>query len=258
MEGFFANIHRKAISGLLVTRLMYKRTVREANDAKTIAVQTWMSWQAHDIRISVISTICAHMVFASVGASKVIDHIREKGSSWKFGKRTLEEIDAVLIPLETKDRCKLSDLSVTLTGRAFISRLLDTSWGSVTDRLKQCNDAVDHLLCIGVYTKEELDFTYGTCCIQKIRDSRCQIPKQNTQRSHELLFTFMNENLRRQQMLQCRCQRLAFLIFVEFGGNKRLHLCLHLRRQQIPRQSWFCWQCQQIVLLDTVQSSWLD
>ena len=144
---------------MLVTRLIYKRTVKEANDAETIAVQTWKSWQAHNIRISVISTICAHMVFASVGASKVIDHIREAGSSWKFGQRTLEEVDAVLSPLETKDRCKLSDLSVTLTGRAFISRLLDKSWGSVKDRLKKCNDAVDLLVSIGVYTKKELDFT---------------------------------------------------------------------------------------------------
>eukprot|EP00973_Karenia_brevis_P020182 2769144-Karenia_brevis.AAC.1 len=115
MDSFFGNIHRKTLAAMLVSRLIFKRSVKEAKDAESVAVQTWQSWQCGNTRLAVVSTICAHMVFASVGAGKVVDQIREFGERWMFSRRSLKKIHDVLEPLPMEDQRKLSDYSVTLT-----------------------------------------------------------------------------------------------------------------------------------------------
>ena len=155
-DWFGTNGHRLACVLLLLSRITYKRDAAEAADVQTLALLTLGAVRGRSRRCAILTALWCHVLFAEEGARTVSTLLRQE-AHWKFSVKNLKEIKKAIEDMEMKDQRKLSDLAVTLTGTAWIDRIL-----SCTDRLdllRKCEQVINDLSDMDIFGARDLTFT---------------------------------------------------------------------------------------------------
>ena len=156
---FQENRHRLCCVLFVLCRIIFKRDATEAVDVWVVATQSKKS-ATYDERLAVLTAFWCHVLFATEGGKMVSAELR-KHRGWTFSKKTLHGVRQCISDLEMKDQRNISDLSVTLTGTAYIDRLLKSPNSSKL--VQECNQTLDALCDLRPFRALELSFTtvYG-------------------------------------------------------------------------------------------------
>ena len=133
--------HRLCVCLLIRTRIIFKRAVGEAVDVIVLTREAQIS-SRKNYRLALIAAFWSHVMFATVGAERVCKYLRTQ--NFAFIEAHLKAIRFLILDLESKDRGKLTDLSRTFTGAAYIDRVLRGK--NKKAKLKACEDAMYALL----------------------------------------------------------------------------------------------------------------
>ena len=139
---------------LVLTRIVFKRDQHDAADGIVLAKEVRLCKRINN-RLAILGALWSHIMFATEGAQKVCLHLRSS-PDWSFTRDNLKVVRSLIAPLELKHQRKLSDLSVTLTGTAWIDRILDGK--GAARRLQRLEQCMAELLEAGVFTKSQLSF----------------------------------------------------------------------------------------------------
>ena len=145
--------HRLCACLLILTRIIFKRVVGEAADVIVLTREAHKS-SRKNYRLALLAAFWSHVMFATVGAERVCKYLR--GHDFVFTEAHLEAIRSLILHLESEDRGKLTDLSRTLTGVAYIDRVLRGKTRKAN--MKACEDTIDALLEGGLFRNGRLTF----------------------------------------------------------------------------------------------------
>ena len=137
----------------MLTRIIFKRVVSEAADVIVLLREAQKN-SRKNYRLALLAAFWSHIMFATVGAERVCKYLRTQ--NFAFTEAHLKAIRFLILDLESKDRGKLTDLSRTFTGAAYIDRVLRGK--NKKAKLKACEDAMDALLEGGIFRKDRLTF----------------------------------------------------------------------------------------------------
>ena len=151
----FTSQHWCCLVLLVLTRIIFKRDQHDAADCIVLAEEARSCKQKGE-RMAILGALWCHIIFATEGA-KIVCKLLRASPGWSFTRVNLKSVRSAIAPLEMKHQRKLSDLSVTLTGTAWIDRILrGKAVGRSLARLEKC---VDDLVDIGLLSKPDVSFS---------------------------------------------------------------------------------------------------
>lgn len=164
-DWFGTNGHRLGCVLLLLSRITYKRDAAEAEDVKTLALLTLRASKARNRRSALLTALWCHVLFAEEGA-KTVSQLLLQDAHWKFSVKNLLEIRKAIEAMEMKHQRKLSDLASTLTGTAWIDRIL--SHTKRLDLLRKCEEVINELSEMDIFAVPDQTFTEVHAVVKKL------------------------------------------------------------------------------------------
>ena len=158
MNWVIACIHRQCLTLLVIVRIIFKYTAFDAADvqAMAISVKQARSKRASSAQMTRVAIITGRM-FATKASKKATDEMLSQ-PNWTFTAKHMQALLETIQELDMADRLKLSDLAVTLTGDAWLSRVLDNTHGKRKKNLESLEQAVTKLTDIQIWSAQEIYF----------------------------------------------------------------------------------------------------